>query len=74
MSEVLALRHVPFEDLAYFESILTERGLGVCYVDAVTDDLAGIDAVRPPLLVVLGGPIGAYEDTASMCCWLWCSA
>lgn len=64
MSDVLALRHVPFEDLAYFESILADRGLGVRYVDAVTDDLAAIDAVRPALLVVLGGPIGAYEDTA----------
>ena len=64
MSDVLALRHVPFEDLAYFESILAERGLGVRYVDAVTDDLAASDAVRPPLVVVLGGPIGAYEDTA----------
>jgi len=60
----LALRHVPFEDLAYFESVLADRGLGVRYVDAVTDDLAAIDAVRPLLLVVLGGPIGAYEDTA----------
>ena len=64
MSDVVALRHVPFEDLAYFESILTDRGLGVRYIDAVTDDLAAIDAVRPLLLVVLGGPIGAYEDTA----------
>ncbi|MFZ1416642.1 MAG: gamma-glutamyl-gamma-aminobutyrate hydrolase family protein [Defluviicoccus sp.] len=64
MSDVLALRHVPFEDLAYFEAVLTERGLGVRYVDAVTDDLAAIDAMRPGLVVVLGGPIGAYEDTA----------
>ena len=64
MSEVLALRHVPFEDLAYFETVLAERGLGVRYVDAVTDDLAAIDAARPCLVVVLGGPIGAYEDAA----------
>jgi GMP synthase (glutamine-hydrolysing) len=64
MSAVLALRHVPFEDLGYFESVLADRGLGVRYVDAVTDDLAVIDAVRPDLVVVLGGPIGAYEDAA----------
>ena len=64
MSGVLALRHVPFEDLAYFETVLADRGLGVRYVDAVTEDLATIDAVQPDLVVVLGGPIGAYEDAA----------
>lgn len=63
MSDVLALRHVPFEDLAYFEAVLAARGLGVRYIDAVTEDLAAINVVRPRLLVVLGGPIGAYEDT-----------
>jgi len=28
------------------------------------DGLAGLDALTPDLLVVLGGPIGAYEDSA----------
>lgn len=62
MSTVLALRHVHFEDLGHFEPVLVERGLSVTYIDAVTDNLSAIDAAGPRLIVVLGGPIGAYEE------------
>jgi GMP synthase (glutamine-hydrolysing) len=53
---------VPFEDLGTFEPALRERGFAVTYVDATTDDLRAIAAATPELLVVLGGPIGAYEE------------
>jgi GMP synthase (glutamine-hydrolysing) len=58
----VAVRHVAFEDLGYFEAVLGTRGYGVQYLDAGIDDLAALEGQPPDLLVVLGGPIGAYED------------
>ena len=60
--DVLAIRHVDFEHLGTFEATLARRGYAVRYVDAATDDIAALDALAPHLLVVLGGPIGAYEE------------
>jgi GMP synthase (glutamine-hydrolysing) len=57
---VLAIRHVGFEDLGAFEATLTEAGYRIRYADMGVDDPAGLE--QPDLLVVLGAPIGAYED------------
>lgn len=62
MRSVLALRHVPFEDLGSFETLLRNADFSITYVEAPTADLGEIDACAPDLLVVLGGPIGAYEE------------
>ena len=59
---VLALRHVPFEDLGLLTGLLTERGFQIEYRDAGKGGFSGIDPLAPDMLVVLGGPIGAYED------------
>jgi GMP synthase (glutamine-hydrolysing) len=61
MPHVLAIRHVAFEDLGTLAPILGERGLAVTYADA-GDGLAAIDPLAPPLVVILGGPIGAYAE------------
>lgn len=58
----LALRHVHFEDLGSLAPLLQERGYEIRYLDAAIDDLSAIDAAAPDLLVVLGGPIGAFDD------------
>jgi len=57
----LAIRHVPFEDLGSFASVLRERGFAVAYRDAGIDELGAPDLVDADLLIVLGGPIGVYE-------------
>jgi len=62
MKTVIALRHVHFEDLGIFEPLLKERGYAIRYIDATIDDLGAVDAVAPDLMVVLGGPIGAFDD------------
>lgn len=63
MREVVAVRHVAFEDLGVFENVLTERGFRVTYVDAVRDErLRRVRESDPSLVVLLGGPVGAYED------------
>ncbi len=57
----LAIRHVPFEDLGSFATVLRERGFAVAYRDAGLDDLGAPDLANADLLIVLGGPIGVYE-------------
>ncbi len=58
----IALRHVPFEDLGCFAAPLAAAGYDLRYLEAGRDDLAA--AAAADLLVVLGGPIGVYEDAA----------
>jgi GMP synthase (glutamine-hydrolysing) len=62
MKHVLAIRHVAFEDLGTFEPMFKEWGYRIEYFDAPTGDLAALDVLAPDLLVVLGGPIGVYEE------------
>lgn len=59
---VLAIRHVGFEHLGSLEPMLRNRGYAIGYLDAGVDDLSIIDAGSADLLVVLGGPIGVYEE------------
>jgi GMP synthase (glutamine-hydrolysing) len=57
-----ALRHVAFEDLGSFEPVLRAAGYAITYVEAGYDDLTALDPLSSDLVVVLGGPIGAYDD------------
>ncbi|HEX3756969.1 MAG TPA: glutamine amidotransferase [Rhizomicrobium sp.] len=57
---LLAIRHVAFEDLGGFEAPLAQAGYAIRYADMGVDDVAGFG--DPDMLVVLGGPIGVYED------------
>jgi GMP synthase (glutamine-hydrolysing) len=58
---VTAVRHVNFEDLGIFADTFVRQGYSICYFDVGVNDLARIDAHDSTILVVLGGPIGAYE-------------
>ena len=62
MPTAVAIRHVCFEDLGSFADVLATRGIDVGYLEAGVDDLARLDALAPDVLIVLGGPIGAYEE------------
>ncbi len=57
----LALRHVSYQDLGAFEEMLRARGFRVRYFDIGSGDLAAIDLAQAELLVVLGGPLHAYD-------------
>lgn len=59
MPKVFAFRHVAFETLGLLEPLLQARGHDVTYLEMGWDDPAAAD--NADLLVVLGGPIGAYE-------------
>ncbi|GAB4296992.1 MAG: glutamine amidotransferase [Thiohalomonadaceae bacterium] len=60
--QAIAIRHVAFEDAGSFAVVLEQLGYELRYLEAGVDDFAAIDAVAPDLLLLLGGPIGAYEE------------
>ena len=62
MKTAIAIRHLHFEDLGTMGPLLAARGYAVRYLDATTEDWCTADAVAADLLVVLGGPIGAFDD------------
>ena len=60
----IAIRHILFEDLGSFEQVLTTAGWDLRYLDAGIDPLCEQSVDEAELLVVLGGPIGAYDERA----------
>ena len=62
MKTAIAIRHIAFEDVGTFEDVLLARDYRVCYLEAGRDDLSSVDAREPALLVLLGGPIGVYDE------------
>ena len=63
MAEVLALRHVEFEGLDGFEPVFRTWGYNVRYHEMWYDE-SPIDPIDPDLLVVLGAPVGVYEESS----------
>ncbi|GLU33600.1 glutamine amidotransferase [Trinickia caryophylli] len=62
MKTAVAIRHVHFEDLGTFEPVLQARGYAIRYVDAARDESGVPDVLDADLVVLLGGPIGAFDD------------
>ena len=62
MPSTVAFRHVPFEDLGLLAPLLANRGHSLRYVEVPVDGVETVDPLAPELLVVLGGPIGVYEN------------
>ena len=61
MKNLLAIRHVPFEDLGSLAQPLAQAGYSIRYADAPTADFAALGKHQWDLLVVLGGPIGVND-------------
>ena len=60
---VTVVQHLSFEDLGSFAEVLDDQGFSVQYRQAGVDEL-GSSVASADLLVVLGGPIGVYEEEA----------
>ncbi len=63
---VNVIRHLAFEDLGSFTSVLQAKDIKVNYFEAADfalkpDDLSQIDALSDELLVILGGPISVND-------------
>ncbi|MEO8183358.1 MAG: glutamine amidotransferase [Deltaproteobacteria bacterium] len=59
--QACVIRHLAFEDLGTFAPVLSAAGFDLTVMDAGVDDLFE-PIVRSDLVVVLGGPIGVYEE------------
>ena len=64
MKTALTIRHLHFEDLGIIADVLHEQGYQVRYVEAGLCDFTALDPLADDLLIILGGPIGAYEEVA----------
>jgi GMP synthase (glutamine-hydrolysing) len=62
LSTAAVIRHVAFEDLGVLAPVLAARGISARYFEAGVDDLGAIERDAPDLLVVLGAPIGVYDE------------
>lgn len=59
--QACVVRHVAFEDLGTFAPVLAGAGFDLVVMDAGVDDVFE-PILRSDLVVVLGGPIGVYEQ------------
>jgi GMP synthase (glutamine-hydrolysing) len=62
LTTAAVIRHVSFEDLGILAAVLAARGVDARYFEAGVDDLNAIERDKPGLLIVLGGPIGVYDE------------
>ena len=58
----IAIRHVSFEDLGGFDDVVRRNGYVVRYCDVGIDDIGRVDPLAPDLIIVLGGPVSAYQE------------
>lgn len=64
MKTATIIRHVAFEDLGSLAPIIEEFDYALSYKTVGEPDFLSFDPEAPDILIVLGGPIGVYEDTA----------
>ncbi|MGH6795532.1 MAG: glutamine amidotransferase-related protein, partial [Methylocella sp.] len=62
MKTAAIIRHVHFEDLGSFAEPLTQAGYQLRYYDVGLRGLPAHDPAAIGLLIVLGAPIGVYEE------------
>lgn len=62
MKTAVALRHIAFEDLGLLQPVLEKAGYEIHYREAPLADFDDPVLRESDLLMVLGGPIGAYES------------
>ncbi len=60
--QAVVLGHLAFEDLGSLEAPLRQRGFCIEFVEAPTAHFPLSQTVSCDLLVILGGPIGVYEQ------------
>jgi GMP synthase (glutamine-hydrolysing) len=61
MKTALVVRHVVFEGVAGYREPIEAAGYEIERIPACETDWATLDILSPDLLVVMGGPMGAYE-------------
>ena len=62
MKTALIIRHVPREGVAGFRAPIEAAGYGIDRVDVIDPEFHAVDLVAPALVVMMGGPMGVYEQ------------
>ena len=62
MKTALVVRHVPHEGLAGFRAPIEAAGYRIDTADVGDPRYAALDFSEPDLLILLGGPMGVYEQ------------
>ncbi|MEC3949769.1 glutamine amidotransferase [Sphingobium sp. HWE2-09] len=62
MKRALIVRHVPREGAAGYLQPIEAAGYHIDRVDVASPDFADVDLCDPDLLIMMGGPMGVYEQ------------
>ena len=62
MKRALIIRHVPYEGVAGYRQPIEAAGYEVDRVDVTDPSFASLDLREPDLLIMMGGPMGVYEQ------------
>lgn len=62
IKHAVVVQHLAFEDLGTLAPVLNQREYNITYLQAGIDSLRSIQSESPELLILLGGPIGVYQQ------------
>jgi GMP synthase (glutamine-hydrolysing) len=60
--KALIIRHVPHEGIAGYRDPVEAAGYELDRIDVMDPDFATLDLTQPDLLIMMGGPMGVYEQ------------
>ncbi|MBO9579327.1 MAG: glutamine amidotransferase [Sphingobium sp.] len=70
MKRALIIRHVPYEGVAGYRQPVEAAGYEIDRIDVSDPAFSQRDLVEPDLLIMMGGPMGVYEQEAYP--WIRC--
>lgn len=70
MKTALIIRHVPHEGVAGYRLPIEQAGYSVSRIDVTDPGFSAMDLCEPDLLIMMGGPMGVYEQQAHP--WIAC--
>lgn len=70
MKRALIIRHVPYEGVAGYRQPIEAAGYEIDRVDVTDPGFGSIDLREPDLLIMMGGPMGVYEQAEHP--WIRC--
>jgi len=70
MKQALIIRHVPYEGVAGYRQPIEAAGYAVDRIDVADPAFPSLDLAAPDLLIMMGGPMGVYEQEAHP--WIAC--
>lgn len=60
--KALIIRHVPYEGVAGYRAPIEAAGYHVDRIDVADPAFSSLDLCEPDLLIMMGGPMGVYEQ------------